>query len=109
MSKINPYTGKEVKTASLIKKFVVSALNPFTIDEAMESCGLYYDKRSAVKSALFYLVKKGVIHRVDSSTYERLVPLRDVEGKLAKAENELFILVKRMCYEIQEQLARRGN
>lgn len=69
--KINPYTGKEKNTKTLLKEFILISDGQFTIDDVMRELNLLSNRRNAVKCALSDFAKEGLVERqgLRSGTY----------------------------------------
>lgn len=69
--KINTYTGKEKNTKTLIRDYINTVDGQFTINDVMQECNLFSDRRNAVKCALSDFIKDGLIERqgARSGTY----------------------------------------
>lgn len=50
-------------TKTIIKEFILSSDGQFSIDELMRDCGLFSNKRNAVKCALSDFIREGIIER----------------------------------------------
>jgi hypothetical protein len=98
--KTNPYTGKEKNTKTLLKEFILSSDGQFSINDVMQECGLFSEKRNAVKCALSDFVKEGLIERqgLRSGTYS---PIRGTGIKM----NDLILNASTNPVELRLPLA----